>query len=1021
MKAIGYVLPAAVICGALNLAAAPPAGSFSGHIELVLWGSVFQGPSPEAQNRNAILHLRVQDGKWDRVLGYSLAYSNGMTYGLVEKAEQTDQQLTLTLNVVVNGDQWVRGVDRGAYVVTLKRDGPEKLNGTWEGTFKGHKLSGKATADVFPLQPLSADFKPVQPGEHPRILLRKHEIPALRQRLQTPLGRAYLAAAQQATDAYNLSMLHVLTGEQRYADQARRLIEPYVGDPDGAYLDLKGGGSGGAGHTLVATAIAYDMCYDAWPADFRAQVQDVLLAYIPRLTKYCIVTSHANPHPCSNYFGPGHGAPAIASLAIWGDKGAALEKPEDPAKAASIVLPPDDFVPGEGVPVLDLVPGAVPSRWLYAGPVPRKSKNDLLGAIGGYPRARPKLGTEVRSGVMVDDKVEMTALTFAKLPDETIKDGAIDLAKLAPATGPHTTIFYTVIQVKEKRIVVCSKNSSDTRIWLNDSELHNGVHYSLRPGLYPVILVHASDKPPQAISPRLDAAEAGAGAERAALYHLETAFQESYKAQCDAAGSTSSLAAQATELAWLRMHQHYRYGIGDGGYAAETGVYADIASHYPLLYNAYHRNVFGHEATFRPDVNLLVVRRMMQTIFLPGGKCRHETIGPTGGWHTAFVAAAFPTIPQEYKPGVLWAWNHVGGVKEGDPSTLAGLFGGKGETFGGGPVLVHTFLNYPLDMKAVHPSQSMPRNWEAREFGWYCFRNEWENDAVVAQIYLKNKPIGGWSIQGAGTFRLSGLGHEWVGGFHSKEMYRFEEGVLLLPDDNVDTGSCAHPTHVRFEKDGSGALTADMNDVYGVSAGEKKSKRAPATQAAAAKADDAPDIGPIRLYDRNALRIAQPTGGTLITGLRAFGFDYSGKSGAPLLMVIVDKVEGGKRRDWNWPCPEDGPERGPKVTPTIKADGNSFTIAYADKATLRATFISPQKVTIDPAAKARIDYERWPGKFVEYSRVSTTADGGSFFVVVTLQRGDAPPVKVDGAGLDAKVTVGGQTVRFDGNKVIFGG
>ena len=38
---------------------------------------------------------------------------------------------------------------------------------------------------------------------------------------------------------------------------------------------------------------------------------------------------------------------------------------------------------------------------------------------------------------------------------------------------------------------------------------------------------------------------------------------------------------------------------------------------------------------------------------------------------------------------------------------------------------------------------------------------------------------------------------------------------------------------------------------------------------------------------------------------------------------------------------------------------------------------------------------------------------------MTVQKGPAPAVKVEGKGLDAVVTVGRQTVRFDGGKIVF--
>jgi hypothetical protein len=44
---------------------------------------------------------------------------------------------------------------------------------------------------------------------------------------------------------------------------------------------------------------------------------------------------------------------------------------------------------------------------------------------------------------------------------------------------------------------------------------------------------------------------------------------------------------------------------------------------------------------------------------------------------------------------------------------------------------------------------------------------------------------------------------------------------------------------------------------------------------------------------------------------------------------------------------------------------------------------------------------------------------GSFLVVITIQRGDAPPVAIQGAGMEARATVGRQTVRFDGQKIVF--
>jgi len=52
---------------------------------------------------------------------------------------------------------------------------------------------------------------------------------------------------------------------------------------------------------------------------------------------------------------------------------------------------------------------------------------------------------------------------------------------------------------------------------------------------------------------------------------------------------------------------------------------------------------------------------------------------------------------------------------------------------------------------------------------------------------------------------------------------------------------------------------------------------------------------------------------------------------------------------------------------------------------------------------------------------SILAQGGDdYFMVATVQdAGVAPPVvKVEGVGLDAKVTVGGRRITFDGEKIV---
>ncbi|KPJ75484.1 MAG: hypothetical protein AMS14_03485, partial [Planctomycetes bacterium DG_20] len=143
-----------------------------------------------------------------------------------------------------------------------------------------------------------------------------------------------------------------------------------------------------------------------------------------------------------------------------------------------------------------------------------------------------------------------------------------------------------------------------------------------------------------------------------------------------------------------------------------------------------------------------------------------------------------------------------------------------------------------------------------------------------------------------------------------------------------------------------------------------------------------------------------------ISGLRAMAFDYSGTSGAPAMMVLVDKIRGGKKKVWLWQVSKQWMD---KVR--IDPDGRAFTLDHGD-ASMTATFAAPENVRLD-AVTERIEVrDARHGYHGEVSRIKATG-GDDFFVVVTFQRRAPPRVRVEGKGLEAAVTVGRQTVRFD--------
>ena len=114
-------------------------------------------------------------------------------------------------------------------------------------------------------------FVPVKPGEHPRLIFRKADLPALRKRAETPEGkiimqrvRSQLAARFTTWHAAGYAFLYQLTDDPQYAEQAKQAAEKTLArtaNPDGRYT-WPGNGQLRAGPCLTAMALAYDMAYD---------------------------------------------------------------------------------------------------------------------------------------------------------------------------------------------------------------------------------------------------------------------------------------------------------------------------------------------------------------------------------------------------------------------------------------------------------------------------------------------------------------------------------------------------------------------------------------------------------------------------------------------------------------------------------------------------------------------------------------------------------------------------------------
>lgn len=260
----------------------------------------------------------------------------------------------------------------GLYRVRVVRPGKEDL--IKQRSFKGWLTAPREDQASFWDAELRADrpwwvpvqgHVPVKPNEHPRLFFRKGDLDALRRRSQTPEGKAILARlratlgggedmpahlsrAKKAYDdsvkeklpegAYTLShaagfgMLYQLTGQAKYAQLARRCVELALAgqrDRDDRYSFRAPGGELRAGPTLAWYALAYDLCYDAWDADFRRKLALEIQNYDdakggewarPDGVSMRVAARSPQHMPGSNHWGSTLGV-GLALLAIVGDDG----------------------------------------------------------------------------------------------------------------------------------------------------------------------------------------------------------------------------------------------------------------------------------------------------------------------------------------------------------------------------------------------------------------------------------------------------------------------------------------------------------------------------------------------------------------------------------------------------------------------------------------------------------------------------------------------------------------------------
>jgi hypothetical protein len=994
--------------------AAPAAGV---EFTVSLSGALFLRDAPVADGPTLVLDVSRTGDRWERVWGFAGDFHiNSPHPGRVVSGTVLGDAVKLALEMDIQSGSWATG-GRARYDVSLRRQNDGGFAGTFTGEFRGTAVSGKASATLKPAPAASAPgFLPPQPGEHPRLLFCRSDLPALREKAKTPLGQAALAkmgwSNEKEMDVVGLGVKYQLTSERAFATQAIAGVEQLM--RAGLHCDQYGNNVGDRAEKM---ALAFDLCHDAWPEEFRRRVRRYLLFIAHNVWHHQRKLNQGiNWHFCSNWSAPIHSGLGMSGLALWGEPGEAPPKPTAPNSGAEIP-PAADYRPGRGVPVVRFQSDAMPGDWICASPLPWEEAGDALAALGGLAKARPEAGTSVSFAGRTETFRALTRETNGGYwTHETLTRGqeALDITICSRRVNFSQSYFFTVISNDAPRWVRIATTFGGATAYVNGVALRDGEAAHLAPGLYPLLLHARLDwcnswghVPAQPRFIEITAAEAQAiTAARQVEFAQEMRDWEFDLAEWKRLGGVDIAGQRLFEASRLTMRMLVENAIGAGGFQAEVGAYGNIASKPALHYAAPYRRMFGVDLTPEPDFEVFLSRKMFAHAYGAGGRTLAQEINSSTTIDLDNFAAVLPVVPEAWKPAVLWGWQQharqrarEAGRDEQERETppLAAADGSApwAAIVAESPVL--TFLNYPLDLEARPPQGLLPLTWQAPTFGYYGFRNAWAGaDDFIVQVFLKARHIGGWNGENAGTFRVLGLGQTWAHGPTDRSRSRWEECVVWLPEDDINLGACARLTRSKFEPDGSGVVTFDLGDVYATVNPAERGRKS--------------------LYERyGGLRRASAFADTGITGTRSIAVDYSGRSGAPCLLAIADRIRGGKSKVWVWQLGQAAGKNPANDLSSTRVDGHTFTITKGD-ATLRGTFLLPKNVKLSAEVREKSmvgGAASVAGKVLQRPIAGVFAEGGDeFLVVVTVQRGTAPEVRVEGE----RAHVGARVVFFvEGN------
>lgn len=320
--------------------------ALTGNISLTLKHGVWKLWQEKPVYQDITIDLVCDRGRCEpEVWGFAPKFNQDVDHQGTVKVIDLENTWQLQIELKIQASPWHPQTEEATYtleVIPVKNT----LIGSYFGRLNQHSVKGKVTGIIEPRWPKPiANYQPIRPREHPRLIFRDYQLPALREKAKTPVGQAILAQLKKTLNqpiydkgyvpnggyhAAGYCFLSVLNQDAKAAETAWQIVEKSMRQSQFSRRLLE------KSPIVAGVALAYDLCYQDWSEERLKTVTPWLSSHALWLIRGDSPTKGWNSSPWSNWNARARGAAGLAALAILDEPQEFLTEPLDVHRLAII-------------------------------------------------------------------------------------------------------------------------------------------------------------------------------------------------------------------------------------------------------------------------------------------------------------------------------------------------------------------------------------------------------------------------------------------------------------------------------------------------------------------------------------------------------------------------------------------------------------------------------------------------------------------------------------------------------------